>query len=389
MKFLKSIPFSLLGLIFINGSFAGNSLPDFDPHPTQAEATFAEVSSRKERLDAPAVPRESYSAFALAGFQTTPSSESESNGGDEGLAFCHGAKWSTACLTGLIVYRCGQYTFPFTPYGCALAAGAFVADLQMKRIDVVVEEKTYSLPVIFTDRLEKLIQNRATQMDIASLRILLAAAKKEKRRFDLWQWSWAMTNGNFGKTLENLAVLLQDTSGVAIQINYLKGIAKKRGFNPATMKAIEDLDEVNYQLNNEILNEGDYRAWLSLYPAKALDQELTPLVYHFYPMAYSALLLKRAGNGNRLSSFIPFLFNTEYLNQTLDPEAWPFKHPKPFKLDSDWKLWKMRDMYGGYAGALWGVQKMRALPGIDLFQKTYAEAPYEAMRRHFWVMPNP
>lgn len=384
MKSLKSIRFSVLLLLAAQSALAAGALPAHDPNPSQDEATFAEVTSRSEAAAEVAVPRETYSSFAVTGFQT------EASPGEDGsLAFCHSAKWSTACLSGLIIYRCGQYTFPLTPYGCALAAGAFVADLDMKRIDVLVEGKSYSLPVIFTARLEKLIQDRTTQMDIASLRALLTAAKKDRRRFDLWQWSWAMTNGNLGKTLENLAVLLQDTSGVVIQINYLKGIAKKRGYSAATLKAIEDLDDVNYQLNNEILSEDDYHSWLSLYPAKKLERELTPLVYHFYPMAYSAHLLKRTGNGNRLSSFIPFLFNTEYLNQTLDPEAWPFRHPKPFKLDADWKLWKMRDMYGGYAGALWGVQKMNALPGLDLFQKAYAKKPYETMRRHFWVMPSP
>jgi len=227
-------------------------------------------------------------------------------------------------------------------------------------------------------------------MDIQGLRILLEHGAKTKSSFPFWEWHWAMTNGNLEKTLEHLAVLLQDTSAVAIQINYLKGIAKTRGFNAATIKAIDDLDEVVYQLNYETLVENDWKKWLRLYPwTKNIEEDVTPLIYHFYPMGYSALKLQKAGHGNRLSSFIPFLFNTEYLNQTLDPAAWPLHHPKPFKIDSDWKRWKMRDFYNGYAGALWGIGKTKNLPGLIKFQNDYAKAPYEAMRHHFWSMPNP
>ncbi len=380
MKSLNLQRFSLIALVLAGSAGAADILPEHDPFPLTPETV--------------AVPTESSSYYSVAGFRdqidSTTTAPSESAGGDGALAFCHSDRWSTACLTGLIIYRCGQYTFPLTPYGCALAATAFVGGLEMQRIDVVVEDKTYSLPVIFTARIERLIQDRNIQMDLASLRSLLVDSAKNKTKFDLWQWSAAMTNGNFEKTLENLAVLLQDTSAVEIQINYLKGVTKARRFNAATTKAIADLEEISYQLNYEILRDGDWQSRLHLYPGtKNIDAEATPLIYHFYPMAYTALKLRQAGFGSRLSSFIPFLFNTEYLNQTLDPADWPIHHPKPFKLDSDFVKWKMRDMYAGYAGALWGVRKTSSLRGLISFETEYAKAPYETMRRRFWTMPNP
>jgi len=383
--------FSLFA-VFVSGSAAFAALPARDPHPTQLEANAAEVESRREGVRDVAVPLEPASFFSFAGFrddapQVRASDEApaETNG-DDGVAFCHTDRWSTACLTGLIVYRCGQYTFPLTPLGCAMAAAQFTDLLQMKRISVNVEGTDYVLPVIFTERLEHLIRDRNTQMDLQSLRILLANAAQTKSKFDLWQWVWASTNGDFDRTLEKLAVLLQDTSGVAIQVNYLKGVAKARRFDAAANQAIADLEEVAYQLNSDILADEDYRSWLRLYPSVEIERDTTPLVYHFYPMAFTARLLQRGLNGNRLSAFIPFLFNTEYLNQTLDPEAWPFHHPKPFKIDSDELRWKMRDMYGGYAGARFGVRKTKKLPGLESFQTGYAKKPYGTMRYLFWTM---
>jgi hypothetical protein len=271
--------------------------------------------------------------------------------------------------------------------GCALAATQFTESLQLKRIPVTIEGVVYELPVIFTARLERLIRDRNVQADLRSLRLLLTNAAESKSKFDLWQWSWAMTNGDFDRTLENLAVLLQDTSGVAIQVNYLKGVAKARGFDAAANRAVADLEEVAYQLNSEILRGEDYGSWLKLYPSANIERDVTPLVYHFYPMAFTARLLQRTLNGNRLSAFIPFLFNTEYLNQTLDPEAWPFHHPKPFRVDSDALRWTMRDLYAGYAGALFGVQKAKKLPGLESFQSAYSRNPYGTMRALFWSIP--
>jgi hypothetical protein len=368
---------------------AAGPLPAHDPSPSQAEPSPSEVASRRETAAPPvAIPRESASYFAVTGF-SDPSLSGASGKGDANLAFCHTDQWSAACLVGLIIYRCGQYTFPLTPFGCSLAATSFVDLLQMKRIPVVVDGKSYRLPVIFTGLLEKLVQDHATQLDLQSLRILLTEAAKSRRSFDLWQWYWAATHGDFDRTLENLAVLFQDTSAVAIQVNYLRGVSKARGFDTATTRAIDDLDEIVYQLNSEILADEDWRSWLQLYPTKEIQADTTPLIYHFYPMAFTARLLKRLANGNRLSGFIPFLFNTEYLNQTLDPAAWPLHHPKPFKIDNDELRWKMRDFYNGYLGARWGLQKTASLPGLEKFETGYAKAPYATMRHHFWSMPNP
>lgn len=399
LKFLDFSPFAgFLLVVLASSAHASPALPANDPSPNQPEPSVLDVERMREdmtgfRLNGVAVPYEPLSYFAVAGFSQDAARAygdvSPADGGGA-LDFCHSDKWSEACLTGLIIYRCGQYTFPFTPYGCALAAASFVSALEMKRIDVVVDGTTFSLPVIFTERLEKMMRDRLVQSDLGSLRHLLDYAAKAKSRFDLWEWFRAMSNGDLPKTYERLAVLLQDTSGVEIQVEYLKQIAKARKFDAATMKAIDDLDQICYQLNNEILDKNDYRSWLRLYPmTKNLDAELTPLIYHFYPMSFLAARLASQGHGSRLSAFIPFLFNTEYLNQTLQPEQWPFHHPNPFKIDSDFVKWKMRDMYGGYVGALWGVQNLKGVRGLADFQNAYAKSPYETMRHLFWSMPNP
>ncbi len=353
------------------------------------EATFAEVESRREAREAVAIPHESHSFYSVAGIgdKNFSTGDDYSDAGDGGLSFCHTEKWSRSCLYGLLVYRCGQYTFPFTPYGCAAAAAAFVDEIDMKRIDVESDGTIYNLPVIFTGRLEKLVQEMNVQADLATLRIMMENSIRTKEKLNLYKWVRGMQLGNFESTLEKLAVLFQDTSAVAIQINYLRGVTKEREFNAATLKAIDNLDELNYLFNEQNLKEVDWKSWLTLYPnIKNFEKEVSPQFYHFYPMAYLAQKLKRKGFGARLSAFIPFLFNTEYGSQTLDPARWPMNHPKPFRIDNALKVRKMQHLYEGYAGALWGTRKATTLPGLNKIQTDYAKSPYENMRALFWTM---
>jgi hypothetical protein len=103
-------------------------------------------------------------------------------------------------------------------------------------------------------------------------------------------------------------------------------------------------------------------------------------------MAYLSRTLQKKGFGSRLSSFIPFLFNKEYVSQTLDPARWPLKHPRPFKIDSPLRVRKMQHVYEGFAGAMWGVGNTKILKGLSPFQNDYAKAPYEQMRYIFWTL---
>lgn len=331
---------------------------------------------------------DTYSLDSLDLPAALPTGEPVVEDGDSGLSFCHTEKWSAACLYGLFVYRCTQYAFPLTPYGCTIAASSFVDMLDMKRVTITTDDgKTYNLPVIFTTKIVKLIQTSEVQTNIRELLAVLKESANEKKKFDFLKWVQAKNKGNKLKTLEWIAVLLQDTSPAQLQIAYLDLIAKQGKFSEATKAAIDDLSELCFFLSNENLTKENYRSWLTLYPhGKNLDAELTPLIYHFYPMSYLALRLQNAGYGSRLGSLMPFLFNTEYELQSLDPEMWPLRHPRPEKIDleKDYIKWKMRDMYGGMAGALWGVNNLKKAPGLVTFQKEYAKSPFRTMQYYFW-----
>jgi hypothetical protein len=320
--------------------------------------------------------------------------EETSAPGDEDLKFCHTAKWSSSCLYGLMVYRCGQYAYPFVPYGCAAASLSFLSILDLKRIDVTFEDESghsqvYSLPVIFVSKLEKMIGDPKVQGEIRALKRHLEISATNRKVFDLWSWAYGISNANPENATEWLAVLLQDTSPVQIQVEYLRLLEKEGRLSADASRALDDLMVVSDFLTHENLVEVKWKEWLRLYPpTKNLDEEATTLIYHFYPMAYLARKLKRM-HGARLASFLPFLFNTEYLNQEIDPERWPMRHPRTEKVDL--KLpsirWKMRDLYGGYAGALFGVGKLEVSPGLDAVQGAYSKAPFKTMQRLFWTMP--
>ncbi len=307
---------------------------------------------------------------------------------DSGLAFCHTEKWSKACLFGLMVYRCEQYAFPLPAVGCAAGASAFSEMIDMQRIPIKADDgNTYLLPVIFTTKLVSMIQEPRIQSDLRDLLGLLDYYSKQKKKFDLWEWVRATNQGDLEKTFEWFAVLLQDTSAIQIQIAYLDEEAKKGKFSMPTKRAIDDLADLSTFLSNANLVKLKYSEWLRLYPqTKKLDEELTPLVYHFYPMSYLAVKLKNLGLGARLSGFLPFLFNTEYELQYLDPEMWPLRHPRPEKIDlkSEYVRWKMRDIYGGLTGSLWAVGKISTAPGLETFLTTYAKSPYRTMQSYYW-----
>jgi hypothetical protein len=310
-------------------------------------------------------------------------------GDGKDLAFCHTAKWSSSCLYGLLVYRCGQYAFPFTPFGCSAAAASFVDRLELKRIDVTLEGTTYNLPVIFTKKLVAMMENPQIRKDIVTFYELLKTSAEQKKRVDLWAWWLQEAGGDANVALDRISVLLQDTSPVQIQSEYLLILKKEGKLSAEAGAAIDDLIALNDYLTYENLNELGWRDWLSLYPEiKDIEADATPLIYHVYPMAMLARDLKRAF-GTRLGSFIPFLFNTEYLNQTIDPSRWPFKHPRASTIDlKDPRIqWKMKDMYGGYAGALWGIGKGDETRGLGPFQESYAKDPFKRMRYLFWTMP--
>jgi hypothetical protein len=339
-----------------------------------------------------AAAREETTTFTL-GETTEPTADPDQKG-DERLKFCHSAKWSATCLYGLMVYRCGQYAFPFTPYGCAAASASFMGVLDLRRIDVTFEDGTghsqvYSLPVVFVTKLEKMIGDPKVQGEIRELKRHLEVSATSRTAFDLWSWAYGISNAKSDRAIEWLSVLLQDTSPVQIQVEYLRILEKEGRLSNDASRALDDLMMVADFLTPENLQEVKWKEWLRLYPStKNLEEDTTPLIYHFYPMAYLAQKLKRM-HGARLASFLPFLFNTEYLNQEIDPEMWPLKHPRSEKVDL--KLpsirWKMRDLYGGYAGGLFGVGKISTSPGLSTVQDTYSKAPFKTMQRLFWTMP--
>lgn len=369
-----------------------------EEHPTVNLAPETKTPAVEPKINSEPKPDPAANAKAkkMSFVLGTNTNADKKGGGDDdyGLSFCHTAKWSNACLTGLLIYRCGQYAFPLTPFGCAATSMSLVELLELERIDVTLEddegkEHTYSLPVIFTKRLTRMIEDPTIQGDVRELSIAVRAASQTKTKFDLWNWVLARKGGNTEKTLEWLSVMLQDTSAIQIQVEYLRLLDKNGKLSTNAQRTTDTLSELSDFLSYENLLKIDWQSWLTLYPAmKNVETEATPLIYHLYPMSYLSALLKKA-YGNRLGSFLPFLFNTEYLNQDLDPEMWPLHHPRPEKIDlKQGRIqWKMRDMYAGFAGALFGVGKPNRSPGLVKFEEAYAKNPFRTMQTLFWTMP--
>jgi hypothetical protein len=381
---------------------ASSSETDFKvPYAYHPEPLRSDISRKiVEELIAEASKDPAFERRLREGIGITPQIPLED--GASVLDFCHEPAWSKACLFGLIAYRCNQYTFPAGATGCSLAAATFVDIIDLKRIDVTLEGETYNLPLIFARKLEQMIQTPSIQAEIRDLNLKLRYAAATKKTFRLWDWALSIRNQNREKATEWLSILLQDTSLVQIHIAYLRQIADARRFSPEARQATETLSRIClfiFETTQSPENATAFHswggkkrpAWLRLYPNDSIEADTTPLVYHLYPMAHIAQDLKKRGHNERLSSFIPYLFNAEYVLHDLDMERWPFRHPRASMIDlNDARVqWKMRDLYGGLVGGQLGVGKLNKAIGLERYQKMFARDPYSTSRYLFWRMPTP
>lgn len=307
------------------------------------------------------------------------------------LEFCKTAKWAKTCLDLLLTYRCNQYSLPLPAVGCTAAASQFVNSLSIQKIDVKVPGdggtvETYNLPVIFTKELEVLIQEPKVQAYLEGLLPAIRSAEKANVNFNLYEYTLSKTGNKPFIALGLIAVLFQDTSFVQIQAAYLEKLHAEKRIKSDTWKFIQSIRYISEYLDYPNMNEVNKTGWFQMYPRiGTLNKDLNYSLYHFYPMAYTAALLS-ASNGKRLGFFIPFLFNTDYEFQDLDPEMWPFNHPRPFKITPNLE-WKMIDIYSGLVGGMFGAGLLKDAddqPNALKFKQALAKNPFGEMQSWFW-----
>lgn len=300
------------------------------------------------------------------------------------LSFCRQQKWAKICLNTLLTYRCKQYFYLTSPLEiplCSAAALSMINHLDYKTVQVIEDNKIYRFKIIFTNELRSLIKNPVVEQYLSSLAVELREAMRQHKHFDLHKHTLKFAKDR-NTAIKWIAILFQDTTFSRVQVTYLEELASKGLLNPEELQVKELMKEVALLLEPKLLVKEGFQTWLKIYPeikGNDLSSYLNSSFYHFYPMAYIASHLKQNAWIQRYAFLIPFILNSDYEFQTLDPERWPFLHPLPFEITPNFD-WKMRDIYTGLVGSLYGAKREDLIPSFEIFKTQFASNPFKTMR---------
>jgi hypothetical protein len=311
---------------------------------------------------------------------------------------CKNPGTTNLCLTALLGFRCKQLSLfmPFLPGNtCALSGSIVPRVLDITRFKVKLlssngGEVEYNLPVIYTEKLLSLIQDKKVQLFLEELSDELRLVTMSEKPFSLFSFTLRYA-GTSEKTIEWLAVLFQDTSWVRLQHRFLESRllgenSDASNVDPDLYRTLLRLGECLDFLQPEEMHQSGSHRYIKLYPENAGDtSSLNVLFYHYYPMAYLSQEMLRRGNSVKMSFFLSYLFNAEYEFQTLDSARWPLQVPRPFKFNES-EGGKLKDLYGGYLGALYGVKRV-SKGTFNGYAKEFSTSPAWHLRRLMFAMP--
>lgn len=204
----------------------------------------------------------------------------------------------------------------------------------------------------------------------------------------LWKSIYAKSGNDRQTTLKFISEAIQDVSDSGLHLYYLDHLYTKEKVSAS------DVRRVNYEAAGEFINL--YQSNLgrlenySAYPPidgateKRIDRKLHRFLHHFYLPAYLASEMKRTGSTNAQAFFSAFLLNTSYEFVKIDAgfgtHRWPFHDPKAFDPAADTE--RLKKLYTGYVGALWGIGRADRAKSLTEFSADLAKDPYGAMKRY-------
>ncbi len=287
---------------------------------------------------------------------------------------CNKNAFAKACLSGLLMFRCGQYHTNLDGLGNCLDTAIDTSNL----IDLSPTTKTGGAQAIaFSEELVQLMRDPFTKKFLEKLRDDASEAMQHHAEFDLWKHTLAQLNGDKSKALWFIGVLLQDTSSAVEHVEYLRD----RRHDGISIERIDLLEEVMDLFQPEQLEDEKFREWLTLYPAMVpvgSERSFNPTVYHFYTLGYLSLRLKWRNANQKLAAFQPFWIEVAYKFKQISPSRWPLD-PRPFKrADHESRL---RDIWGNYIATRWAAGMPAPRMTYDSFADGLAADPSGYLKR--------
>ncbi len=188
---------------------------------------------------------------------------------------------------------------------------------------------------------------------------------------------WEVALSHYKTPLEAskaLAILFQDTSIKKLHLAYLDmaGMKGNKYFDENKAHLTRSIDTINLILD---YSESSYR---ELFYPKVIQETLNRNIYHFYVPLYLSLALMKNGVDRKSAFIAPFMLTLTYEFITAADDyrylIWDPSHLDPRKHE-----WKMKDIYGGYSGTIFGTRNTKAPVSLEIMKQTFARSTEEAV----------
>lgn len=278
-------------------------------------------------------------------------------------------------LSTAIGFRCDRYATDFK-YQCNNTVEQMIKILDYTILlskDNVPELVSSDIPesfvfVAFKTNFISLLSDSSTEKYLQGLQESLseyAYTHDESKAINIWDYS-VKFYGSEALAAKALSALFQDTSRMKLHLAYLEK-AKIEGnahFTHNKEKLSHVIDTINMILD---YNEDDFG---KIFYPKELQVELNRSIYHFYVPLYLSNTLESITKSKILAMTAPLMLTLTYEFVTsANDYTYVIKDPENIT-----DVWKLRDIYGGYMGGMFGVQVASKARSFTYMQMSFEES---------------
>jgi hypothetical protein len=258
---------------------------------------------------------------------------------------------------------------------CAQAVTTLIDILDYDLIPLEkVDNKPSFLFIAFKSELTSLLSLESTTELLNFLnQSLYQTALNPLQGKNLWEEVSQFTGQN--KTLSSglMASFFQDTSYGQLHLEYLR-----REDTVRSTTFLKNLDLLRQCIDHiSSISETSPEAFKILFFPKNFNQEGNNSIYHFYVPSYLAQKLQDAGYSPHISRVVPMLLTLTYEFFTIK-DGMNYLFSEPLSLATSTYSWKIRDIYSGYAGGAFGIQKNPNF-SLQYIAEGFSQSTYTAM----------
>ena len=198
----------------------------------------------------------------------------------------------------------------------------------------------------------------------------------EKQTFSIYDFTKQFYKTDLA-TARAIAALFQDTSKMKLHLGYLY-VSKAKGtelFAENQQQLSRVIDTINQVLN---VNEDSFR---TLFYPKEILPYVNRNIYHFYVPLYLSKALNETQSINKRFSFTSaFMLTLTYEFITASSNySNLYSDPRTLDQDNASEAYKMRDIFGGFSGANYGVNGGNFFKDFALFQDMFGRSTKDAV----------